>query len=44
MVQNRIGRLPILLDAIAGIVPAHADGASDLVLRNVNSGAFEVYC
>jgi hypothetical protein len=27
----------------AGIAPVHAVGASDLVLRNVNSGAFEVY-
>ena len=27
----------------AGIAPVHAAGASDLVLRNVNSGAFEVY-
>jgi hypothetical protein len=27
----------------AGIAPIHATGASDLVLRNVNSGAFEVY-
>jgi hypothetical protein len=27
----------------AGIAPIHAAGASDLVLRNVNSGAFEVY-
>jgi len=27
----------------AGIAPIHAPGASDLVLRNVNSGAFEVY-
>ena len=27
----------------AGIAPVHAPGASDLVLRNVNSGAFEVY-
>ena len=27
----------------AGITPVHAPGASDLVLRNVNSGAFEVY-
>jgi hypothetical protein len=29
--------------AYAGITPVHAAGASDLVLRNVNSGAFEVY-
>jgi hypothetical protein len=27
----------------AGIAPVHAAGASDLVLRNVNSGQFEVY-
>jgi hypothetical protein len=27
----------------AGIGPIHADGASDLVLRNVNTGAFQVY-
>jgi hypothetical protein len=27
----------------AGISPIHAAGASDLVLRNVNSGAFQVY-
>jgi hypothetical protein len=27
----------------AGIASIHAVGASDLVLRNVNSGAFEVY-
>jgi len=27
----------------AGIAPVHGPGASDLVLRNVNSGAFEVY-
>jgi hypothetical protein len=27
----------------AGIAPIHASGASDLVLRNVNTGAFEVY-
>src|SRR5262249_50004495 len=27
----------------AGIAPVHALGASDLVLRNVNSGAFEIY-
>jgi hypothetical protein len=27
----------------AGIAPIHAPGASDLVLRNVNSGQFEVY-
>ena len=27
----------------AGIAPVHAAGASDLVLRNVNSGAFEAY-
>jgi hypothetical protein len=27
----------------AGIAPIHAPGASDLVLRNVNTGAFEVY-
>jgi hypothetical protein len=27
----------------AGIAPIHAAGASDLVLRNVNTGAFEVY-
>jgi len=27
----------------AGIAPIHATGASDLVLRNVNTGAFEVY-
>src|SRR5262249_12071493 len=27
----------------AGIAPVHSAGASDLVLRNVNSGAFEVY-
>jgi len=27
----------------AGIGPIHAPGASDLVLRNVNTGAFEVY-
>jgi hypothetical protein len=27
----------------AGVGPVHAAGASDLVLRNVNSGAFEVY-
>jgi hypothetical protein len=27
----------------AGVAPIHAPGASDLVLRNVNSGAFEVY-
>ena len=27
----------------AGIAPIHAPRASDLVLRNVNTGAFEVY-
>jgi len=27
----------------AGIAPVHATGASDLILRNVNTGAFEVY-
>src|SRR5262249_37885277 len=27
----------------AGVAPVHGAGASDLVLRNVNSGAFEVY-
>ena len=27
----------------AGIAPANGAGTSDLVLRNVNSGAFEVY-
>jgi hypothetical protein len=27
----------------AGVAPAHGSGASDLVLRNVNTGAFEVY-
>ena len=27
----------------AGIAPVHAAGASDLVLRNANTGAFEVY-
>jgi hypothetical protein len=27
----------------AGIAPVHAAGASDLMLRNVSSGAFEVY-
>src|SRR5260370_29679615 len=27
----------------AGIAPIHGPGASDLVLRNVNTGAFEVY-
>ncbi len=27
----------------AGIAPIHAASASDLVLRNVNTGAFEVY-
>ena len=27
----------------AGVAPVHAPGASDLVLRNVNSGAFQVY-
>jgi hypothetical protein len=27
----------------AGIASVHAAGASDLVLRNVNTGAFEVY-
>jgi hypothetical protein len=27
----------------AGIAPIHASGASDLVLRNVNTGQFEVY-
>jgi hypothetical protein len=27
----------------AGIAPVHAPGASDLVLRNVNTGAFQVY-
>ena len=27
----------------AGIAPVHAAGASDLVLRNVNTGQFEVY-
>jgi len=27
----------------AGIAPIHAPGASDLVLRNANTGAFEVY-
>jgi hypothetical protein len=27
----------------AGIAPIHAAGASDLVLRNVNTGQFEVY-
>jgi hypothetical protein len=27
----------------AGIAPVHGPGASDLVLRNVNTGAFEVY-
>jgi hypothetical protein len=27
----------------AGVAPIHGPGASDLVLRNVNTGAFEVY-
>src|SRR5262249_3234292 len=27
----------------AGIAPIHGPGASDLVLRNVNTGQFEVY-
>src|SRR5205823_10392264 len=27
----------------SGIAPVHAAGASDLVLRNINSGQFEVY-
>jgi hypothetical protein len=27
----------------AGVAPVHGAGASDLVLRNVNTGAFEVY-
>ena len=27
----------------AGIAPLHAAGASDLVLRNVNTGAFQVH-
>jgi hypothetical protein len=27
----------------AGIAPMHAAGASDLVLRNVSTGAFEIY-
>jgi hypothetical protein len=27
----------------AGVAPVHAAGGSDLVLRNVNTGAFEVY-
>ena len=27
----------------AGIAPIHAPGASDLVLRNANTGQFEVY-
>jgi hypothetical protein len=27
----------------AGIASVHAAGASDLVMRNVNTGAFEVY-
>jgi hypothetical protein len=27
----------------AGVAPVHGAGTSDLVLRNVNSGAFEVY-
>jgi hypothetical protein len=27
----------------AGIAPIHGPGAADLVLRNVNTGAFEVY-
>jgi hypothetical protein len=27
----------------AGIAPVHGPGASDLVLRNVNTGAFEIY-
>jgi hypothetical protein len=27
----------------AGVAPVHAVGASDLVLRNINTGAFEVY-
>ena len=27
----------------AGVAPVHAAGASDLVLRNVNSGALQVY-
>ena len=27
----------------AGIAPIEAPGASDLVLRNINTGAFEVY-
>jgi hypothetical protein len=27
----------------AGVAPIHGSGASDLVLRNVNTGAFEVY-
>src|SRR5262244_3269397 len=28
---------------VTGIAPIHATGASDLVLRNVSTGAFEVY-
>src|SRR5262249_3144409 len=27
----------------AGVAPVHAAGASDLVLRNINTGQFEVY-
>ena len=27
----------------AGVAPVHGPGASDLVLRNVNTGQFEVY-
>jgi hypothetical protein len=27
----------------AGVAPVHSPGASDLVLRNVNTGQFEVY-
>jgi hypothetical protein len=29
--------------AVCGVAPVHATGASDLVLRNINTGAFEVY-
>jgi hypothetical protein len=30
-------------EEIKAVAPIHAAGASDLVLRNVNTGAFEVY-
>jgi hypothetical protein len=49
LLLKRLAKLAAFLGTIgldwqyAGVAPIHAAGASDLVLRNVNTGAFEVY-